>query len=435
MIRYEFEAFVRDLLRYAKVPRTVLSFLLECQDYFLGHGNSSNEIAVSLKRLTESARLGIDTRSLTNLENKISKEMSSWSLDNFDWDLFFPNSSRKMIQKSIILKRPRPRGEKGVLFVAWEDNWLRLLRYADLEKLARDYCLVLSPTWSPPYDLPMLIACKAWPSYFLTILSNFEDAPIFSRLSSKIVVIPLLASSWVNPSIFMPANFVSKKKAYDIAVLSSFAAYKRHLAFFKILGKLPRNIRAVLLGRSWEGRTAEIIGREAEVFGVRNRITIMENLPDNEMINVLQSAKVSVITSLREGSCVAVTESLMCDVPVALLEGSRIGSKSMINRHTGRVLKSGQIAEDLKDFIEHYQDYQPRKWMLENGMCCEASSQRLNEEIKRWSMQRGEPWTVDLLGMHWRPIPKYMNPKEASDIFEEYARFSDTYKVPIAYCE
>jgi glycosyltransferase involved in cell wall biosynthesis len=434
-MRHKLETSIRDHLRYAKASRSILSLILEYQDNLRGNGNRSSEIAGSLKRLTRSARLGIDTRSLTDLESKIIKKMSNWSLNNFEWDWFFPNSAPRMIQKSIILKRPRSRGEKGVLFVAWEDNWLRILRYADLEKLARDYTLVLSPTWSPPYDLPMLTACKAWPSHFFTILSNFDDAPIFSRLCSKIVVIPLLASSWVNPSIFKPDNFFSSKKVYDIAVLSSFAVYKRHIALFKILKKLPKNIRAVLLGRSWDGRTSETIEREAELFGVGDRITIMENLADKEMINVLQSAKVSVITSLREGSCVAVTESLFCDVPVALLEGSRIGSKSMINHHTGRILRSGQLAEDLKDFIEHYQDYQPRKWMLENGMACESSSQRLNEEIKRWSIQHGEPWTADLLTMHWRPTPKYLNGEEASGIFEEYSRFSNSYNVPIEYCQ
>jgi glycosyltransferase involved in cell wall biosynthesis len=245
----------------------------------------------------------------------------------------------------------------------------------------------------------------------------------------------LLASSWVNPSFFKPNDDRrSKKKIYDIAVLSNFAAYKRHMAFFKTLRKLRKNIRVVLLGRSWQGRTAETLKREADLFGVGDRITIMENLADNQMIEVLQSAKVSVINSLREGSCVAVAESLFCDVPVALLEESRIGSKSMINRYTGRLLRSGQISGDLEEFIQRYQDYEPRKWMLENSMCCHSSSRRLNEEIKRWSIQNGEPWTADLVAMHWRPTPKYLDPQKHSEMLDEYSRFYDSYKVPVEYC-
>jgi glycosyltransferase involved in cell wall biosynthesis len=425
---------VRDYLQYASAPRHLLSFLLELQGYLLVRGNRANDIARSLQKLTNSARLAVDARSLTGLENKINNRMAYWSLNDFDWDRFFPNSAPRVIRKSIILKKPRPKGEKGVLFVAWEDNWLRLLRYGDLQKLARDYNLVLSPTWSPPHDLPMLTACKAWPSDFFTILSNFEDVPIFPRISSKIIVIPLLASNWVNPSIFKPSEDHSGKKVYDIAVLSSFAAYKRHMGLFKILKKLRKDTRAVLLGRSWEGRTAETIKREAESFQVADRITIMENLGDKEMIEVLQSAKVSVITSLREGSCVAVAESLFCDVPVALLEEARIGSKSMINGATGRLLRPGRVSQDLEDFIQHYQDYAPRKWMLENGMCCESSSRRLNEEIKRRSIQNGEPWTTDLLAMHWRPTPQYMCQPGDSEISQEYSRFSESYNVGIEYC-
>lgn len=431
---HELELSVRDYLRYASTPRRALSHLLELRDNFRWNVNGANDIARSLQSLTSSARLGSDTRRLQGLENKIHKRMENWALTDFDWDRFFPNSAPQIIRKSLILKKPRANGDKGVLFVAWEDNWLRLLRHGNLEKLARDYSLVLSPTWSPPHDLPMLTACKAWPSTFFTILSNFEDVPIFPRISSKIIVVPLLASSWVNPSIFKPNEERGRKKLYDIAVLSSFAAYKRHMALFKILTGLRKDVRVVLLGRGWEGRTATTMKNEAEAFGIADRITIMENLADNEMIEVLQSAKVSVITSLREGSCVAVTESLFCDVPVALLEQAHIGSKCMINRSTGSLLRQGRIAEDLDDFIQHYQDYEPRKWMLENGMCCEASSRRLNDEIRKRSMQNGEPWTADLAAMHWRPIPKYMHPEEESAMSEEYSRFPQAYGVPIERC-
>ena len=430
----ELELSVRDYVRYGSAPRRAISVLLELQDYLPFRRNSANDIARSLQRLTLSARLGVDMRSLTRIENKINRRVASWSLNSLDWDRFFPNSARRLIQKSIILKRPRPTGEKGVLFVAWEDNWLRLMRYGDLDKLARDYHLVLSPTWSPPHDLPMLTACRAWPSHFFTILSNFKDVPIFPRICSKVVAIPLLASSWVNPAIFASSDVGTTVKVYDIAVLSSFASYKRHAALFKELRKMRKNIRVVLVGRSWEGRNAETLKREAEMFGVGDRISIMENLPDEEMITVLQSAKVSVITSLREGSCVAVAESLFCDVPVALLEESRIGSKSMINRSTGTLLRPGHVPEDLENLIDHYQDYRPRAWMVENGMDCRSSSRRLNEEIKQWSIQNGEPWTADLVDMHWRPIPRYLDPKVCPEMLDEYSRFSESYDVPIEPC-
>jgi glycosyltransferase involved in cell wall biosynthesis len=419
---------IRDYLRYGKAPRDAVSRLLEYRDILPGQG--ANEVAQSLLRLTHSSRLAIDTRSLAILESKIKEKMSRWEPNSFEWDRFFPNSSPQLIQKSIILKKPQPNGERGVLFVAWEDNWLRLLRYGNLEKLARDYHMVLSPTWSPPHDLPMLTACKLWPSHLFTILSNFEDAEIFPRLCSKIVVIPLLASSWVNPSIFKPTHTV-KNKTFDIVVLSNFASYKRHMALFRILRDLKEETRVLLLGRSWEGRTAKTLKDEANLFGIGDRVEIKENLGDMEMIEAIQSAKVSFIASLREGSCVAVAESLFCDVPVALLEASRIGSKSMINANTGRLLGAKRVSEELGEFISHYRDYQPRKWMLQNHIDCISSSQKLNEEIKRWSTENGEPWTVDLQLMHWRPIPSFVDFEERSGILEEYSHFADSYGIPI----
>src|SRR5207244_8495781 len=138
-----------------------------------------------------------------------------------------------------------------------------------------------------------------------------------SRLANNIETIPLLASSWVNAETFIPDT--SLHKHYDIAVLANFASYKRHFALFRALHQMDKNLRVLLLGRSWAGRTKSTLEGEARLFGVLNRITIAEGLADREMIQALQSAKVSVIMSLAEGACVAVTESLFADVPVGLI--------------------------------------------------------------------------------------------------------------------
>ena len=103
----------------------------------------------------------------------------------------------------------------------------------------------------------------------------------------------------------------------------------------------------------------------------------------------------------------------------------------MINRCTGKLLRKNHVSEDLEEFIEKYRDYTPRSWMLESGMCGRSSSQRLNEAIKKWSLHNREPWTADLLDMHFRPTPRYMDQNFGPEMVDEYSRFSETYNVPI----
>ena len=302
----------------------------------------------------------ISVRNLNRLEAKIRETTARWSPINFDWDRFFPRSRSNSVRKSIILKRPQPSGEKGVLFVAFEDEWLRLFRNANLPQLARDYDLIISPTWSPPHDLPFLIATAMWPSTLFTILSNHDDIPAFERLARNVRPIPLLASNWVHPEMFAPRGDPTKK--YDIVMLANFAKYKRHFALFRALRSMDRKTKVLLLGRGWEGRTRDTIEEEARLFGVLDRVTIQEGLGDAEMIEALQSAKVSVIMSMREGSCVAVAESLFANVPVGLIEGANIGSRIFINNRTGCFLRPGRLAKDLTSFVERYRTYEPLKW-------------------------------------------------------------------------
>jgi len=272
---------VADYLRYQPQVGVIVSDLIQTRDRFSSE-KTPNEIAGSLFSLTAAARVRGREHWSARLEDTIRRKLARWSPDGFDWDAFFPNTKTRLIQKSIILKKPGPGGERGVLFVAFEDNWLRLLRYADVAKLATDYELVLSPTWSPPHDVPFLVASKLWPGPLCTILSNLDDEPIFHRLVSNVVTIPLLASSWVQPDIFAPRAGVEKK--YAIAVLANFATYKRHFALFRAMSHMRRKPRLLVIGHQLQGRTAETVLEEARMFGVAESVTIAKGLPDEEMI-------------------------------------------------------------------------------------------------------------------------------------------------------
>jgi len=416
-----------DYLKYNPLSRAATGWVLQFVTGLSKPGHS-NHVAKLLLRMTFAARLIGRDRPSPELEHRITEFAQQWSPVSFDWDFFFPNSKRQLVQKAIILKRPKDT-EKGVLFVAFEDNWLRLFRYGNIDKLAAQYDLVLSPTWSPPYDLPFLIAYRLWPSTLITILSNLEDAPVFHRLTPQVVTVPLLASSWVNPETFSVSQ--NNQKKFDVVILATFANYKRHFALFQAASRMRSKPKVLVLGHKWGGRSRAVLEEEARLFGVLEQVTFAEALPDKEMIEMLQSAKVSVIMSLGEGSCVAVAESLFADVPVALIETANVGSRAFINDQTGCFLRPGRIAQDLEEFIERSSTYRPREWMLANRMSHRDSSCILNEALKRLAAQKGQPWTTDIATMHWRPNAAFDSETDQERMRPEYDRFAADFGIPV----
>jgi len=260
-----------------------------------------------------------------------------------------------------------------------------------------------------------------------SILSNLDDQEVFARLHPNVVPIPLLASHWVAPEIFKPQN---TSKEFDVVVLANFATYKRHFALFRAL-RDARHLKALLLGRQWGSRTAETLRSEARYFGVLDQITIREGLDDEAMVRSLQSAKVSLMLSMNEGSCVAVAESLFADVPVGLLRGANIGSRCFINPQTGRFLAPRGLGREIASFVHDAQQFSPREWMEQTGQSCHPSSLKLSDFLRSWSREHGVPWNDDLAGKHWRPNPQYLRRDEAVKLTAEYDTFAAKYGVEI----
>ena len=63
------------------------------------------------------------------------------------------------------------------------------------------------------------LAAKLWPGRVFTLLSNFADADLMTALSDRLVPVPLLASSWVNPAAC--ENFLGRPKVYDLVMLAN----------------------------------------------------------------------------------------------------------------------------------------------------------------------------------------------------------------------
>ena len=384
-----------------------------------------------LAALLRAARLAYPFPAASAMGRMVSRALRIGRPYDQDFGRHFPETAEPLIRNGIILKAPSP-GERGVLLITFEDQWLRLLRHGDRGALARDYELVLSPTWSPPYDLPMAAVTALWPGErIFTLLSNFADEEVYRRFHPKLVPVPLLASSWVDPDIYSAAPV---EKEFDVVMVANFSPYKRHRAFFATLAaarKQGRKLRVLLAGVPWQGRTAESLRAMAGEFGVEDQITIRVNLSDQELRRSIRSARTAVIYSLIEGSCVAAAECLLLDVPLGMLAGAHIGSKAFINERTGRQLgpATGKAARNLARFVDDWASFRPRQWMLEQGITFAGSTRILNAAVRAAS---GEPWTRDLVEhRHVRLKPRYASEADAGRFAPLYRSFPARYGVSI----
>jgi hypothetical protein len=167
---------------------------------------------------------------------------------------------------------------------------------------------------------------------------------------------------------------------------------------------MPTSLRILLIGQDQDSRTADTIMSIADCYGVRDRFRLLSNAGYEVVVDSLCRSRASVILSRREGSCVVIAESLFADTPAALLENADIGSRAFINPATGRLLRDGDLASQLVEFIAESNRYTPRAW-AEEHISCFRSSAVLNEAIKRHAIASGEEWTCDLAPLCWRPDP------------------------------
>ena len=258
-----------------------------------------------------------------------------------------------------------------------------------------------------------------------------SDRETFARLIPNGIAVPLLASNWVHPDVFVPRTVA---RSYDIIMVANFADYKRHFLLFKAMRQLPE-ISPLLIGHPMEGRTADTILGLARQYEVQDRVTILTRVSDAELVDALGAASLSVILSQNEGSCVAVMESIVADTPVLLLKSAVVGSRHFINNATGVLADERQLACSIRKALESRDQLTPRKWALDNKVDCFGSTSVLNRVLKENAQRRGEPWNQDVVPHHWRPNPSYVTASDHKRFAPLMADFQARYGVGIDYVD
>jgi glycosyltransferase involved in cell wall biosynthesis len=417
-----------DTLRYNPSVRNLLASTI----LFRAPGApaaSTAEAARVVYKLCQAARLAASDSMMLKAEAAIARQLPAIDPRQVPWAEFLPDFGLEHIHKTIVLKRYVSEREKGVVFISFDNQMARLAKARDLREFAAHYTLVLSPQWSPPHSIASYLFPRLYPDPIFCLISNPRDLDIFPRISDKYKMVPLYASNWFDPRGYTAVP--AAEKDIDILMVANFGKFKRHHAFFAALRELPRNYRILLVGQNERGRTKETVLNEAAAFGVRAPFEIRQNMPYEELQELIARAKISLVLSRREGSCVVVVESMFANTPVGVYEDAEMGSRVFVNEHTGRLLKQANLAAQLKDFVNSAAQYQPRPWVMDNGVDCVASSRRLNHILKQHALDSGGEWTEDIATLCWRPDPRYYDPRDAERLRPCYEEIEDRYGICI----
>jgi glycosyltransferase involved in cell wall biosynthesis len=406
-----------DWLRYHPFIRGLYSqYQLWC-----GRGPTRREgpqaLAHTIQMRCAAARLTTNPMVEARIQADLHQLTPRLAGQTLDWSEFVPDFQNRYVPKAAILKPYLGPREKGVLFIAFENQWVKVLGVPDVRALADRYTLVLSPSSSPHnlvnYAFPVL-----YPDPVFTLISNPHDLEVLPRISPKLMVVPLYASSWVNPELFVPLP--RSARTYDLIMVANFAKFKRHQTLFAALRDMPRDLRLLLIGQDQDGRTAETIRELACCYGVAERFELRSNQTNAEVARAFCQARASVVLSRREGSCVAVAESLFADTPAALLQGAEIGSRVFLNEQTGRLLREDNLAEQLTAFVAEADQYRPRTWAMAH-ISCWRSSRILNEWLRRYALAAGQQWTQDIAPLQRNPDPRLARPQDRQRLAAERA--------------
>jgi glycosyltransferase involved in cell wall biosynthesis len=282
---------------------------------------------------------------------------------------------------------------------------MRLIANHDAARFFEQYFLVGATSWSPPdYASFANLAGLSKDPIFMG-LSNTADLRNYRLLEPVIRAVPLMACDWINPDLYVPRPL--RDREIDILMVANWLPFKRHWLLFEALRRMDPTLRVVLIGRNGDGRTESTIRDEARSFGVRQDLELLTNI-DIEQVTAYQcNSRIATLLSDREGSCVAVTECMFANTPVAMMQDSHVGSKAHVNEQTGVLMRRGQVDTALNTLLERCESLAPRQWAVEN-ITCHRSSRILNDSLRDYCLSVGQPWTRDIMPLQWRYVPAYL---------------------------
>ena len=325
----------------------------------------------------------------------------------------------------MVLKKPGAGGERGVLYIMFNDVIDGLPEIFDMDRLLKCYYVVLEPSWAGYCHEGILQYQKYGHDVFVTCPEK-EDYEFIVRMGGRLKPLSFGARDWVDPKLYECYRDPSGVKAFDIVMNSHWGLGKRHFVLFKSLKKLP-NVTVALIGFPWEGRNLDGIKELAKYYKVDDRVTFFERIPYEEVIRVTSTCRIGVLLSLKEGGNRAIPECLFCDVPAIVLTRNIGGVKQLINPQTGAHTTDGKLAVEIRAMLGNLESYSPRAWALQNNSCIVTTS-KLNSCLREHAVARGDPWTRDIVPRTNSPEGKYYNISDEVEYREENQKLKEYFR-------
>lgn len=316
------------------------------------------------------------------------------------------------LSAGIVLKAPCLQAgnvvERGVLLLKYSDRIAAFHQSVNMQALLRHYDLVLEPSWTGYASLDLL-AFARYPQHTIVLLSPFQgDREFLRSLGSNLIPIELGPGDWVDPRIFRPLE--GEPKRYDVVMIARWNFTKRHDLLLRALRQIADpTFRVALVAQNLprdSDREGALMAMDSS--GLRRQIDVFEDLAPADVNRVLNLSKVNVLLSRQEGGNRGLFEGFFAGVPGVAFR-NHIGVRTEnFQPETGRLIERDRLAEELLYFREHWSAFNPRPWALSH-IAPEISARRLNEFLKHQSLERGQPWSRDIVmkcnGPHLRYYP------------------------------
>ncbi|MBT3192430.1 MAG: glycosyltransferase family 4 protein [Verrucomicrobia bacterium] len=294
---------------------------------------------------------------------------------------------------SVIVKPYVSEHEKGILLVLFQAELEKLLNRKVLATLEQRYHIIFCQAYTGFLSMALVALAARTSSRFYVMPVHTHEQTLCRHLGSCCRMLPFSAASWVREGELVGYK---GRRDIDCLMVANFANYKRHWLLFKVLRKLPPEVTAVCVGVPLKGRTAATVREEAREYGVSDRVTIVERAKDNELRELFQRAKVFCAFSDKEGSFVAVAESLLAGTPVVMFKNAIIGTKDAIDQSNGALVSSAtQARSAVLHFLNganHAEIRANAKGIFSSTVSCA----KLNELLKDDALRSGGKWSEDV---------------------------------------
>src|SRR5215470_15916874 len=245
--------------------------------------------ASALRRAPIARLRAAEALSVTIRRSPLRRRVVQWAVtvarDHFPE--FEDRSSPVVLGNCILLKPRNSDREKGIVLVSFERELLKLVRSPEFNRFSLEYRILFLPTWQPFFSIPLFILAARASHKFWILPSSRDNLEDCDDLAPYARGLPFQASSWVDENRL--AGSTARK--HDLLMVANFEKYKRHWLLFEALAELPASVSCVVAGRPLGARSADSLRREAALFGVLDRVVIIEDPDDATLERLFADAR------------------------------------------------------------------------------------------------------------------------------------------------